>query len=73
MNWKNLKLITDADESKACVSSTEPAIICSSSGMLMAGRSIHYLKSIIPNRNSTILFISLPSFLNIKVGTFIKF
>lgn len=61
MNWKNLKLISDSDESKACVSSTDPAIICSSSGMLTAGRSIYYTKSIITNRNSTILFIGFAS------------
>ena len=29
--------------------------------------------SIVSNGNSTILFISFPSFLNIKVGTFIRF
>ena len=61
MSWKNLKLVSESEDSKTSVSSKDPAIICSSSGMLTAGRSIYYVKSILPDSRSTILFIGFAS------------
>lgn len=61
MNWKNLKLVSESCDSKASVLSKDPCIIVSSSGMLTAGRSIHYSKAIIPDSKSTILFIGFAS------------
>ena len=55
MAWKNLKIIRTVEESMACVADDKPKIVCSSSGMLTQGRSILYLKKILPRRNCTIL------------------
>ena len=55
MSWKNLRIIREVEESMACVADTSPKIICSSSGMLTQGRSILYLKKILPRSNCSIL------------------
>ena len=45
------------EDSKAAISERGPKIICASSGMLTAGRSIKWVQSILPNENDCILFI----------------
>ena len=55
MSWKNLRIIREVEESMACVADTSPKIVCSSSGMLTQGRSILYLKKILPRSNCSIL------------------
>lgn len=55
MSWKNIRIIRTTEESIACVADDSPKIVCSSSGMLTQGRSILYLKKILPRRNCTIL------------------
>ena len=55
MSWKNLKIIRTIEESMICVENNSPKIICSSSGMLTQGRSIMYLKKILPKSNCCIL------------------
>lgn len=55
-NWKNVRFISDAQDSKSCVADKSPKVIISASGMMTAGRSRHYVKSILPNTNDTILF-----------------
>jgi metallo-beta-lactamase family protein len=60
-NWKNVKFISNADESKLCVSDGRPKVILSSSGMLTAGRSVYYSKALLPDQNSTILFCGFAS------------
>lgn len=55
MSWKNLKIIRTVEESMACVEDNSPKIVCSSSGMLTQGRSIMYLKKILPRSNCCIL------------------
>ena len=57
MSWKNIKLIVDPEDSKAAVESKKSAVICSSSGMITAGRSVKWLKSILPNENDCVLII----------------
>lgn len=57
----NLKFIQSWDESKALQESNEPCIICASSGMLSAGRSISHLKTILPDSNNAILFVGYSS------------
>ena len=57
MSWKNLKIIREVEESMACVEDSSPKIICSSSGMLTQGRSILYLKKILPRSNCSILTV----------------
>jgi metallo-beta-lactamase family protein len=55
-SWENVKFVSDADASKLSVADETPKIIISSSGMMTAGRVIHYTKSILEDGKSTILF-----------------
>lgn len=55
MSWKNIKVIRTVEESMSCVADDSPKIVCSSSGMLTQGRSILYLKKILPRSNCAIL------------------
>lgn len=57
MNWKNIKRVINPEDSKAAIQDTQAKIICSSSGMLTAGRSIKWTQNILPNPNDCILFI----------------
>ena len=49
--------VRESEDSKALVSSNEPCVVISSSGMCQTGRIRHHLKKNIPNPNSTILFV----------------
>lgn len=55
MSWKNIRIIRTVEESMACVADDSPKVVCSSSGMLTQGRSIMYLKKILPRSNCAIL------------------
>ena len=55
--WQNLKLIEEPEESKAAMSESGAKIICSSSGMLSAGRSVKWAQNILPKEQDCILFI----------------
>lgn len=55
MSWENIRIIRTVEESMACVADDSPKVICSSSGMLTQGRSILYLKKILPRSNCSIL------------------
>lgn len=57
MSWKNIKRIISPEESKYQIADKKAKIICSSSGMLTAGRSVKWVQSILPNENDCILFI----------------
>lgn len=57
MTWQNLKFIKESVDSKALVSSDEPCIILSSSGMCNNGRVKHHIKNLISDDNATILFV----------------
>ncbi len=56
LNWKNVKLVTDYEESKAYMTDGKSKIIISSGGMLQSGRSVIWAQNIIPNVNDCILF-----------------
>ena len=56
LNWKNLHLIKEPEDSKASVQDKSPKVIISASGMATAGRVKHYLKSVLPDANAHILF-----------------
>lgn len=60
-NWKNVRFINSTDDSKLCVSDTSPKVVLASSGMCQAGRVRFYLKSILPDFNSTLLFCGYAS------------
>ena len=55
MQWENLHIISDYEASLACIEDKSPKVVCSSSGMLTQGRSVQYLKEILPRKNCTIL------------------
>lgn len=57
LEWKNFKYVSDPEESKYWVGHNGSKIICASSGMLTAGRSVRWVQSILPNENDCILFI----------------
>lgn len=55
MQWKNLRLIKDKNESVASVKSKTPKVVISSSGFCMNGRIVDYIKEHIENENDTII------------------
>lgn len=55
MSWKNLKLITDPKESMACVADKSCKLVLSSSGMIHAGRSVFWARSILPDKDSYLI------------------
>ena len=57
MSWKNIKRVITPEDSIAAIADKSPKVICSSSGMLTAGRSIKWTQSILPCENDCILFI----------------
>ena len=57
MSWKNIRRIITPEDSKAAISDKSAKIICASSGMLTAGRSVKWTQSILPNENDCILFV----------------
>ena len=57
MSWSNIKRIITPEESKAAIADKGAKIICASSGMMTAGRSVKWTQSILPNENDCILFI----------------
>ena len=57
MSWKNIKRIITPEDSKAAIADKGAKVICSSSGMLTAGRSVKWTQSILPNENDLIMFV----------------
>ena len=57
MSWKNICRIITPEDSKAAISDKGAKIICASSGMLCAGRSVKWIQSILPNENDCCLFV----------------
>lgn len=55
-NWKNVKFITDKEDSVACVKSHNPKIVISSSGFCTNGRILSYLHEYLSDTNSMIAF-----------------
>ena len=56
LSWKNLVLVSNPNDSKALVSSDEPCVVLSTSGMMTNGRIRHHFKKIVSDPNATILF-----------------
>ena len=57
MSWKNIKRIITPVDSKYAIAEKGAKIICASSGMLTAGRSVKWIQSILPNEHDCVLFI----------------
>ena len=56
INWKNVKFITEKEDSLACVKSHTPKIVLSSSGFCTNGRILSYLHEYLSDKNSMIVF-----------------
>lgn len=56
MNWKNIKLIYSSEDSKSAMADNKPKVVLSSSGMLKAGRSVMWVRNILPKSEHCILF-----------------
>lgn len=57
MSWKNIRKVITPEDSKAAISDKGAKIICASSGMLCAGRSVKWIQSILPNESDCCLFV----------------
>ncbi len=55
LNWKNFKFVTEPEESQYWVSSEQHKLVLSASGMMQQGRSVRYLKALLPGANNCIL------------------
>lgn len=56
MAWKNIMRITESEDSKRAVADGKPKVVLASSGMLTAGRSVHWTESVLPRSCDCILF-----------------
>lgn len=57
MSWKNIKRIIKPEDSKAAIADNGAKVILSSSGMLVAGRSVKWTQSVLPRTCDCILFM----------------
>lgn len=55
--WDNVKMITDYKDSLSYQNSKEPCVIVASSGMITAGRSVQWAKTLLPGKDNHILFV----------------
>lgn len=56
MEWKNIKITTEHEDSTRLIAEKGSKIIVSSGGMLQSGRSVAWAQSIIPCSNDIIIF-----------------
>jgi metallo-beta-lactamase family protein len=56
-NNSMIRYITGAEESKILAESGEPCVIISASGMMAGGRVVDHAKTVVEDKNSTILFV----------------
>lgn len=57
LSWDKLKFIEDYETSKIYQESIEPMVICSSAGMLSAGRSVAWARKLLGNSKNCLLFV----------------
>lgn len=61
LNWKNLKLIKEFEETENLVLSDKPCVFLSCGGMLQAGRAVYTAGKLLPNSNNCIVFCGYSS------------
>lgn len=61
LNWKNLKLIKEFEDTEAFVLNDSPCIFLSCGGMLQAGRAVYTAGKLLPNSNNCIMFCGYSS------------
>lgn len=54
--WKNVRFVSEKDDSTQCIADSRPKIIISSSGFCTNGRIINYLKKYLKDPKSMIIF-----------------
>lgn len=73
-NWKNIKFISEKDDSKYILEDNSPKIVLSSSGFCTNGRIVNYLKKYLKDRNSMIVFSGYvgdnPSYLSYRIKNY---
>lgn len=57
LHWKNIHFVGDYIESRSLRESKSPCIVIASSGFLVAGRSVAWLASILPNANDRVITV----------------
>ena len=55
MHWKNFVFVVEPEDSQYWVASDKPKLVLSASGMMQQGRSVKYLKALLPHSNNCIL------------------
>lgn len=72
--WKNIKFITEKEDSQYWVSNEQPKIVISSSGFCTNGRIVNYIKKYLKDRNSMIVFSGYagdnPSYLSYRIKNY---
>ena len=56
LNWKNIQLVTEHEETMRLIQEKGSKVIVSSGGMLQSGKSVAWAQSIIPCSNDIIIF-----------------
>lgn len=73
-SWKNLRFISEKEDSKLCIADNAPKVVISSSGFCTNGRIINYLKKYIKDRNSMVIFSGYtgdsPSYLSYRIKNY---
>ena len=72
--WKNVRFISEREESQANLADSRPMVILSASGFCTNGRVVNYLKKYIADRNSMIIFTGYagdnPSYLSWRIKNY---
>ena len=61
LQWKNLKIIKEFEETEDLVTSDKPCVFLSCGGMLQAGRAVYTASKLLPNVNNCIVFCGYSS------------
>jgi metallo-beta-lactamase family protein len=56
LNWQNLKIVSNFEQTKMILADEKPKIVCSSSGMCTNGHIVEYLKRYLTKDKNTIIF-----------------
>ena len=72
--WKNIKFVSEKEESQLWVANPKPKIVISSSGFCTNGRVVNYLKRYLRDTNSMIVFSGYagdnPSYLSYRIKNY---
>lgn len=61
LQWKNIRFEKEFEGTQMCVSSQEPCVFLSCSGMMNAGRAVYTASKLLPNSNNYIVFCGYSS------------